>query len=113
MSGMHWSKGIGIGLLLGANLLLVGCIRAPFVPPTGWVFTQVKAPLDVDYSKTSVPAKSGKAEAICVLGLVSVGDVSTQTAAAAGGIGTIDHADYEYFNILGLFQKTTVIVYGN
>jgi len=104
---------VGAVAMLGLVLLLSGCVSAPFVPPMGWVFSQVSAPLDVDYNKTAVPAKQGTADAICILGLFAFGDASTQAAAQAGGISTIDHADYQYLNVLGIFHKTTVIVYGN
>jgi hypothetical protein len=100
-------------VLLGLVVLVSGCVSAPFVPPMGWAFSNVTAPLDVDYSKTAVPAKQGTSSAICVLGIVAAGDASTQAAARSGGIATIDHADYSYLNVLGIFHKTTVIVYGN
>ena len=95
------------------GLTLVGCIRAPFVPPTGSVFSQINAPLDVDFQNTDLSGlKKGTAETISILGLFATGDVSSQAAAQNGGITKIMHADYEYFNVLGVFQKTTVIVYG-
>lgn len=95
------------------GLSLVGCIRAPFVPPQGYAFSQTKAPLDVDFNDTQMTGMNrGTAEVINILGLFSFGDASAKTAAENGRISTIVHADYEHFNILGLFQKTTVIVYG-
>ena len=107
--------------LIGFNILaaliismMTGCITAPFVPPQGIAFSQTAAPLDVEYKDTKVVgAKVGKAEVISILGLFTSGDASSKTAALNGGITTIDHADYEHFNILGIYQKTTVIVYGN
>lgn len=94
-------------------LLHFGCVRAPFVPPMGGAFTQIEAPLDVDYDSTSLGTKTGQASSQCILGLFSFGDASTQAAATAGGLTSINHADYEFFNILGLYQKTTVVVYGD
>ena len=94
-------------------LSLTGCIRAPFVPPTGVAFTQFGAPLDVDFQNTDMSGmKKGTAETISILGLFATGDASSKAAAENGQISKIVHADYEYFNILGIFQKTTVIVYG-
>lgn len=104
---------VGAAMMLGLVLALSGCISAPFVPPMGWAYSNVSAPLDVDYSKTAVPAKQGTASAISILGIVAFGDASTQSAARVGGISTIDHADYRYLNVIGIYQKTTVIVYGN
>ena len=93
---------------------MTGCVTAPFVPPQGAVYSNTTAPLDVEFEDTKIKgAKSGKAEVVSILGLFSFGDASSKTAASNGGITTIDHADYEHFNILGIFQKTTVIVYGN
>lgn len=94
-------------------LSLTGCLRAPFVPPQGIAFSQTKAPLDVDFNDTQIASMNrGTSEVINILGLFSFGDASAKTAAENGRISTIVHADYEHFNILGIFQKTTVIVYG-
>ncbi|MFC1497156.1 TRL-like family protein [Verrucomicrobiota bacterium] len=90
-----------------------GLVMAPFSPPPGLMFSQVKAPLDVDFDKTTLGTKEGKAEATSILGLFSFGDCSTQTAAKDGGLTTINHADYEMMNVMGIFSKTTVIVYGD
>ena len=98
-------------LLVGA----VGCglYSAPVVPPTGWAYSKIKAPLDADYGNTSLGSKTGVAEMQNILGLISTGDCSIQAAAAQGKLTTIHHADYEYFNVLGVIQKFTVIVYGD
>lgn len=96
-----------------AVLALTGCVRAPFVPPTGMAFSELKAPLDVDFQNTDISGlKKGSAETTSILGLVATGDASAQAAAKNGGITEILHADYEYYNVLGVFQRTTVIVYG-
>ena len=101
---------IGVIAVVAATLM-AGCISAPFVPPLGAI-SVVKAPLSVDHNKTAVTTKAGTSDCICILGLVAVGDASTQTAAENGKLKTIQHADYEYLNILGIFQKTTVVVHG-
>lgn len=110
-------KLIGFNVLTALILtMMTGCVgvRAPFAPPSGSAFSQTSAPLDVEFEDTKIAGtKSGRAEVTCILGLFSYGDASSKTAAANGGITTIDHADYEHFNILGIYQKTTVIVYGN
>jgi len=94
-------------------LSLTGCVRAPFVPPQGVGFSQTTAPLDLDYDNTQLAGtKQGTASVMNILGLISVGDASSKTAAENGGISTIVHADYQHFNVLGVFQQTTVIVYG-
>ena len=91
-----------------------GCamVQAPFSPPNGFVYNQTRAPLSLEYNKTNLGDKRGTAEATSVLGMIATGDCSIETAARNGGIKTITHADYEFQNILGIFTKTTVIVYG-
>lgn len=93
-------------------LSLSGCLSAPFQPPTGIAYSNYQAPLSVDHNKTAVAAKQGEAHSVCILGLVSFGDSSLQTAATNGGLSTIEHADYSYFNVLGIYQKTGVVVHG-
>ena len=91
---------------------LTGCMTAPVVPPLGMAFSEIKAPLDIDYTSSDVTGKSGVAESMSVLGLVAIGDASANAAAKAGGINTINHADYEYFNVLGVYQRYRTVVYG-
>ena len=101
-------------LLAAAGMcLLSACsqVRAPFVPPLG-VVSLVSAPLDVDVGETRVSTKKGTSSGFNVLGIVSVGDLSYETAAKNGGIKVIHSSDYEYLNVFFLFQKTTVNVYG-
>lgn len=94
-------------------VLLAGCMRAPVVPPTGWVYSQTKAPLDVEVEKTKLGSKRGKSSCVTILGLVSIGDASIKEAAKNGNIQTVNHADYQYTNVLFLFQEYTTIVYGD
>lgn len=104
-----------VSLVLGCMVVLYcsGCaIVAPVVPPQGGLYSQTKAPISTDFVNTSVGSKQGQASASSILGLIATGDCSIQAAAQAGGIKTITHADYEFFNILGIYTKTTVIVYG-
>lgn len=105
-------KKVGLLAVTSSLLLFTGCLTAPFVPPMGGIYSSVDAPLSVDHNKTTVTAKQGEASAVCILGMFSFGDVSTQTAAENGGLKTIQHLDYKYFNVLGIYQKTTVIAHG-
>ena len=107
---MHKKLGL---VVLGSSLtLFTGCLTAPFMPPMGGWYSSVDAPLSIDHNKTPVTSKKGEASAVCILGLFSYGDVSTQSAAQNGGLKTICHLDYNYFNVLGIYQKTTVIAHG-
>lgn len=91
---------------------LTGCLGAPVVPPYGIVYTNYKAPLDVDYDPTTIGGKDGYSQTESVLGLVAWGDASGAAAAEDAGIKTIHHADYEYFNVLGVYQRYRTVVYG-
>ena len=93
-------------------LLLNACLVAPIKPPTGSVYTNIKAPLGVDYKSTPTQGKMGVSQSISILGLVALGDASAHAAAEAGGLQRIEHADYEYKNVLGVYQRYRTIVYG-
>ena len=104
-------------LVMMAGILAAGScgcttVYAPVVPPTGFVYSNIKAPLDVDYKDTVLVGKKGEASTKEVLGF-AWGDASIEAAAKSSGIKTIDHADYRYVNVLfGIYQKYTTIVYG-
>lgn len=96
----------GVVLALGCT----GCLRAPFQPPAGAV-TVYSAPLTTDCN-VKQGTKTGSADAISILGLVSAGDCSLNAAIKAGGLKEAYYADYKYMSILGIFQKVTVNVVG-
>lgn len=87
-----------------------GCLCAPFQPPSGMVAV-TKAPLSTE-GNWEVGSKKGEASSFSVLGLYASGDCSIATAARNGGLKKIGHVDYEYFNVIGIWQEATVIVYG-
>ena len=104
-------KKILVAAAVGAMALFVsGCLSAPFEPPVGLV-SIIKAPLSTE-GTWEMGSKSGEASSISILGLAALGDCSVSTAAAAGGISKVNHVDYEYRNYVGVYQKATVIVYG-
>lgn len=97
-----------LGLL--AATCLSGCLSAPFQPPSGMV-ALTKAPLSTE-GKWDVGSKSGEAFSFSVLGLYASGDCSISAAARNGGLKKIHYVDYEYFNVIGIWQKATVIAHG-
>lgn len=101
-----------LAAICGAALFGTGCLVAPVQPPYGIVYTQYKAPLDYDQANSAVGKKSGMSSTMSIIGLVAIGDGSVATAAQNGGLTTISGADYEYTNILGIYQKYTTIVTG-
>ena len=99
--------------LIGGMILAgccAGCVWAPFQPPTGLV-TSYKAPLSTD-GRWKDGSKVGNSSAVSILGVVAVGDCSLKTAMERGGLKTAEFADYEYFNVLGIYQKVTLHVWG-
>ena len=102
------------GLAAAAAIVgTLGCYSAPVMPPPGMVFADIKAPLDYDQEASSVSNSSGSAESLSILGLVALGDCSINTAANNGGLSTLHGADYEYFNVIGVYQTFTTVVYGD
>ena len=90
--------------------ICAGCVWAPFQPPAGLV-TSYKAPLSTDGNWKN-GSKVGTSSAISVLGLVATGDCSLKAAMDEGDLKSAEYADYEYFNILGIYQKVTLRVVG-
>jgi hypothetical protein len=106
--------------LLGVACLflvfLTGCgigYFSPVVPPMGIFFESTKAPMDINVERTELGSKQGEANSVSILGLFAFGDCSISTAARNGSIKTVNHADYSYLNVLGIYQSYTTIVYGD
>jgi hypothetical protein len=97
----------------GLVLLMTGCYTAPVIPAVAGVYTNTKAPLDIDYEETQLGSKIGKASATSILFLFAWGDASAAAAARDGGITIIRHADYEFVNVLGFYQSFTTVVRGD
>lgn len=95
--------------LAGPILTFAGCVITPVNPPRGVAFNNQKAPL---YGGKETGSKEGRASAYCVLFLAGWGDSSLKKAAERGGISTIKHVDYQFYNILGFYQRYTTIVRG-
>lgn len=95
---------------------------APLKPPPGFIFTSIKAPLDHSFSKNNVTdakdLKTGVSESQYIMiplffnPSIAFGDADVKKAANAGGISNLQYADYEIFNVLGIYIKTTVIARG-
>ena len=100
-----------LGCLLGGVAgSTLGCIAAPVVPPLGMIYTDVHAPLA---PRGDVGTRRGSSQVTSILGLISIGDASVKAAAANGNIREVKLVDYEYKNVLGVFQRYTTVVYGD
>ena len=106
-----------VALVFAAGIALLGCsgcamYRAPVQPPQG-AFTSVEAPTSTNFNE-STPAgtQTGRSSAHSILWLVAWGDASVDAAATNGQLSTINHVDYRYLSILGLYTKYTTIAHG-
>lgn len=107
--------------MLGISLLVFsGCAspKSEFVPPGGALFANYKAPLLVTYDNASVNGRRGDASASYFHDWILTGfvecawdDCSMDTAVRDGQFTRVGSADYSFFNVLGLYAKTTVHVY--
>ncbi|MBU4257955.1 MAG: TRL-like family protein [Proteobacteria bacterium] len=109
---MKQNRLVKLSLCLLAIVFLAGCMIAPVVPPIGVIYNNTRAPLDVDFEKSEYGPKTGTAYTNCILGLIAWGDASAEAAARDGGISIIEHVDYEYMNILFVYQRFTTIAHG-
>lgn len=95
--------------------VLTGCAgyySAPVVPPGGWAYSNISAPIGTDPDTNPVGSKVGTATSTSILGLVAMGDCSVNAAAQAGGLKNVNHVDYEFTNILGVYSTFTVRAHG-
>ena len=97
-----------------ASLMLcvgaLGCIGAPVVPPLGLLYTDLESPLGLG---GNVGGRRGEATVVSILGLVSTGNASIRAAAQNGRITEVKATDYEFYNVLGIYQRYTTVVYGD
>ncbi len=98
-----------LAYVFGAALLLSSCAMSKS-PLTGFIYTDVKAPMAVTSNENS--SKVGTAEAQSILGIVATGDASIESAAKSAGITKIHHVDEHSTSILGIVAKYKVMVYG-
>jgi hypothetical protein len=98
---------------LAIALSALACtVVAPVVPPPGLLYQSYEAPLSL-HGLQKPGSKRGTASTQNILGLFSWGDASVHTAAMQGGIQTIQHADYEFYSVLGIYSRYTTVVHGD
>lgn len=108
-------------LALGLGTSACVAPRAPVVPPTAFVYTQFKAPLQTDLEGANMKAeRTGESTARFLYipftwGLASFawGDASTEQAAADGKIDQVQYSDYEFMSVLGVYAQTTIRAHGS
>ncbi len=101
-----------VAAVLGCTFALCGCLLSPVVPPTGAIYSDIGAPQSLG-PRAELGSKTGEASSTAILGMVSFGDCGVTAAAKNGGISKVHHTDYTFFNVLGIYQKYTTVVYGD
>lgn len=103
-------KKFALSLVFVSLMLLSGCAAVGMSPVTGFIYTDVKAPVTV--TNNSKGTKTGEAVCSSILGIVATGDCSIDAAAKNGNITKVHTVDYKTKNILGVYATVTVIVTG-
>lgn len=97
--------------------------KAAVIPPVGFVYSNVKAPIAAGVSGKPLGPLVGRSSSTSIaippnpfgipaVGLFTWGDMSEKASAANGGITNVTHADYEMTVILMFFRRVTLITYG-
>jgi hypothetical protein len=63
-------------------------------------------------SELKLGSKSGEGCVTSILGIITTGDASIHEAARKGNINRVTHIDHKFENILGLYAKYCVQVFG-
>lgn len=103
-------KKLALGVVAAMSMALASCSVVTTGSGMGALYTGVTE--GAVATGNTLGTKVGTSQSIGVLGLVSVGDASIQTAAHAAGIKKISHVDVKKMSVLGLFAQYTTVVYG-
>ena len=101
-------KQLALAGLVGSSLALSGCVYS-MAPTAGSLYTDVSGGFAATGEHSA--SKVGTAETMGVVGF-AFGDASISTAMSNGGISQIHHVDYHTTNVLGLFTRHKLMVYG-
>jgi len=103
------ARRVGLLALLLSAVVLVGCM----MPRYGAIWAPIMDTKSaVEVGDTTVGySKVGEAMAEGII-LIATGDASIKAAMKDGGITRIHHVDSEELNILGIYCKQIVRVYG-
>lgn len=101
-----------IAIMLLVAIYVTGCAASAKAPVTGFLYTDVTAPVATSIDNSVKPLKSGTAFAQSILGWIAIGDASVRTAARNGGITKIHYVEQHTQSVLGIVATYTVTVYG-
>lgn len=96
--------------LLVVIMGLAGCVFPTNGPVLGAITVDVKGPVAVG-DPDAAATKVGRSQAAGII-LVAYGDASISAAARDANIAQIHHVDVETLGILGIYARSTTIVYG-
>lgn len=111
---------IRCAILLAVAALCGGCFgwAAPVRPPVGFLFTHYSAPLTANATDFKVEGIKGSSHTFAlrepfVTGQgVAWAQAAVEEAARQGGLKKVYYADYEVLNVLSIYGRFTVRVYG-
>lgn len=89
---------------------LTSCAVVGTPAGVGTLYTNVESGVGV--TSNNVGKKVGTSSASNILGLVTTGDASINTAARQAGIKKISHVDQKQSGFLGIFASYKTVVYG-
>jgi hypothetical protein len=89
--------------------------EGPVIPPWAIIFSHVKAPLKTVANGSDFGTKVGTAKTGYFNYYVDFawGEMAIREAAKNGNITQVKAADYDWLNVLGIYQEVTVRVYGD
>jgi hypothetical protein len=110
-------------LLLLIVMVMSGCGRytTSVIPPQGFLFTHIKAPLTSEFDNTPAGLRHSRVSQSSTYYLrdfiftgldIAWGDVSIEYLQRTSGMKQIYFADYEYLNVLGIYAQFTINLYG-
>jgi len=102
---------VNCATLGAANAPIMGAIGTSITSPAGQIVNWVDNNSDSNAKPISM-LKVGKASCQSVLGIAAWGDAGIAAAAQNGKISKIHHIDQKYENYLGIYQRYTILVYG-
>lgn len=99
-------------LLLGGLLLAGAGLGGCAMVPSSLGFAMLNASSEPVAVTDVIPRKMGQACGFNLLGIVALGDISTEAAKRDAGIYRVATVDKEVFSILGLVSRVCINVTG-
>jgi hypothetical protein len=114
---MHLLRKLSVVAVLSIGATgLSGCAGAAFIgrPVIGTATLYAStAGSEFINEQTKLGTKSGEGCVTSILGIVTTGDASANEISRKAGINRVTHIDNKFENILGLYAKYCVTVYGD